>query len=225
MPLEKLTIHPETSSAIKALFNPERYTVQKSVQYADIAIPGLDAPVVQFVRGEAEKISFELFFDTTEDGMVDGAKDVRELTGKVYQLTKVESETHAPPRCLLYWGEGDKLFAFGTKTSPWCVLESVSQELMLFSPSGVPLRAKLTVSFREAWTIEEQLKETPRHSNDRTHRRALGRGQTLSHLAGETYGDPGAWRAIAEANDIDDPRRVAPGTLLEIPRIAAGGKR
>lgn len=225
MSLEKLIISPENGADIEARFNPERYSVQKSVQYADIAIPGLDAPVVQFVQGQGEKISFELFFDTTEFGLVDGVKDVRELTGKVYQLTKVESETHAPPRCLLSWGEGGKLFAFGTGVWPWCVLESVSEEFLLFSPTGVPLRAKLNVSFREAWTIEEQLQETPRHSADRTHLRVLEKGQTLSHLAYEAYRDPGAWRPIAEANGIDDPRRVAAGTQLEIPRLVIGGKR
>jgi nucleoid-associated protein YgaU len=221
MGLDKLEINPERGASIKALFNPERYTLNKAVQFAEIAIPGLDAPVVQFVRGQAEKISMDLFFDTTEFGMVDNVKDVRELTGQVYQLTKVHSETHAPPRCVLLWGKAGKLFSFGTKVSPWCVVESVNEEFMLFSPSGIPLRAKLTVSFREAWTIEEQLRETPRHSSDRTKFRTVKRGETLSHLAFEAYQDPGAWRVIAEANRIDNPINVFPGMRLVIP----GGRK
>jgi nucleoid-associated protein YgaU len=92
----------------------------------------------------------------------------------------------------------------------------------LFSPSGMPLRAKLNVTFREAWTIEEQIKETPRHSGDRTKQRTLGLGKTLSHVAWEEYGDPGAWRPIAEANHLDNPRAVAPGMKLEIPRLTEG---
>jgi hypothetical protein len=219
MALEKLTITPEGGRSIQARFNPERYTVNKSVQIAEIGIPGLDSPIQQFVRGQTEKITFELFFDTTEFGLVDGPTDVRTLTGKVYQLLKVQRETHAPPRCVLTWGEAGKLFSFGTKVSPWCLLESVSEEFTLFSPSGVPLRAKLNVTFREAWTIEEQIKETPRHSGDRTKLRTLGRGKTLSHVAWEEYGDPGAWRPIAEANHIDNPRTVLPGMALEIPRL------
>jgi len=222
MALEKLTISPERGEPIKALFNPERYTVNKSVQFADIAIPGLDSPVVQFVRGQSEKITLDLFFDTTDSGMVDNVRDVRELTGKVYNLLKVNSETHAPPRCILLWGEAGKLFSFGSRVSPWCVLESVNEEFSLFSPSGMPLRAKLSVSFREAWTIEEQLRETPRHSSDRRKMRILPRGHTLSRLAGEEYQDPGAWRLIADANQIDNPRRVPPGTELEIPPLTSG---
>jgi nucleoid-associated protein YgaU len=83
----------------------------------------------------------------------------------------------------------------------------------------VPLRAKLNVTFREAWTVEEQLQETPRHSGDRTKVRTVTRGQTLSHVAWEEYGDPGAWRPIAEENRLDNPRRLAPGMPLRIPRV------
>ena len=221
MPLEKLTITPEKGESIKALFNPERYTVNKSVQFVDIPIPGLDSSVVQFVNGQNEKITLELFFDTTESGMVENVKDVRKLTGKVYQLLKVNGELHAPPRCILRWGEAGKLFSFGTNVSPWCVLESVTEEFNLFSPSGVPLRAKLNVSFREAWTVEEQLRETPRHSADRTKIHEVKRGETLSHVAAIQYNDPGEWRPIAEANELDNPRRLPPGSELRIPKIAA----
>lgn len=216
--MEKLTIYSENAPSIRARFNPERYTVNKSVQFAEIGIPGLDGPVVQFVRGQSEKITLELFFDTTEFGMVDNVKDVRERTGKVHKLMRVDGELHAPPRLILEWGDAGKLFSFGTDISPWCVLESVSEELSLFSPSGVPLRAKLNCTFREAWTIEEQLQETGRHSSDRTSLRTLKRGQTLSHLAADEYKDPGAWRLIADANALDNPRRVPPGAQLLIPR-------
>lgn len=219
MPLEKLTIWTEDGDEIKARFNPEKYTVNKSVQIAEIAIPGLDSPVQQYVRGQTEKIAFELFFDTTEFGMIDGVKDVRDDTGLVYQLMRVRSDTHAPPRCLLMWGDAGKLFSFGTSINPWCLLESVSEEFTLFSPGGVPLRAKLNVSFREAWTIEEQLIETPRHSGDRTKVRVLGSGQTLSHLAWQEYGDPALWRPIADANGLQNPRTVAAGQRLEVPRV------
>ena len=77
------------------------------------------------------------------------------------------------------------------------------------------------VTFREAWTIEGQLKETPRHSSDRTKVRTLERGETLSHLAAREYQDAGAWRLIADANDVDNPRLVAPGTRLVVPRANA----
>lgn len=230
MALAKLTIIPEDSSGefpdsnrIEVLFNPERYTLNKGVQIAEIAIPGLDSPVLQFVRGQNEKVTFELFFDTTDFGMVDNVKDVREETGRIYGLLKIDPDTHAPPRCKLSWGDGGQLFSFGSSLDPRCVLESVSEEFNLFSPGGVPLRAKLNVTFREYKTIEDQLKETPRHSADRTKVRTVRLGETLSLIAWEEYQDPGEWRLIAEANPVANPRYLIPGDRLIIPRHPASG--
>jgi hypothetical protein len=217
MPLEKLTILPENGGPIQALFNPEKYTVSKSVQLAEIAIPGLDAPVVQYVRGQNERISMELFFDTTDFGMVDPVVDVRTLTAQVYELLKVDGDLHAPPRVQLAWGIGGQLTSYGASISPWLVLESISEDFSLFSPGGVPLRAKLNVSFREAWTIDQQLQVTPRHSSDRTTLHRVLRGETICQISYEQYNDPTQWRLIANANNLDNPRLLTPGQVLVIP--------
>jgi nucleoid-associated protein YgaU len=84
------------------------------------------------------------------------------------------------------------------------------------------LRAKLTVSFREAWTIEEQLQVTPRHSSDRTKLHVVVHGETLSQIAYTEYRDPDAWRPIADANNLANPRLLTPGTVLIIPPTPAG---
>jgi nucleoid-associated protein YgaU len=39
----------------------------------------------------------------------------------------------------------------------------------------------------------------------------------LQGLAAALLGDPALWRDIADANGIDDPLNVAPGTRLVIP--------
>jgi hypothetical protein len=52
---------------------------------------------------------------------------------------------------------------------------------------------------------------------------APGSGERLEDIAFLYYGDPSAWRQIAEANDIVDPSNVAPGTALRIPASAAAG--
>jgi hypothetical protein len=222
VPLEPLTITPEVGSPIKAMFNPERYTVSKSLQLAEIGIPGLDSPVVQYVRGQNEKISMELFFDTTDSGMTGSVTDVRDRTTQIYELLKVNGNLHAPPRVQLAWGSSGQLTSRGTN-APWLVLESISEEFNLFSPEGVPLRAKLTVSFREAWTIEDQLAATPRHSSDRTKLHRVLTGETLSQIAYLEYGDPEAWRPIADANKLANPRLLQPGAVLVVPPAPTGG--
>ena len=219
MAFERLIILPERGAPITAMFNPEKYTVSKSLQLAEIGIPGLDSPVVQYVRGQNEKISMELFFDTTDAGMTGNVTDVRSLTGPVYQLLKVNGELHAPPRVRLQWGTAGHLTSQASSTSPWLLLESASQELNLFSPEGVPLRAKLTVTFREAWTIEAQLQDTPRHSSDHTKLHRVQRGETLSQVAYVEYQDPALWRPIAAANNLANPRQLQPGMQLVVPPI------
>jgi len=199
-------------------FNPTEYTLNKGAQIAEIAIPGLDSPILQFIRGQNEKLTLDLFFDTTLGGMDESARDVRDLTKSIYQLVKIQPATHAPPRILFYWGRGLSFKA---------IVESVQQKFTLFSPLGIPLRATLSVSFREYKTLEEQIKELNAKSSDHTKRRVVKRGETLSKIAGDEYQDPNEWRRIADANPAEtvDLRRLVPGTVLEIPPSETSGMR
>jgi hypothetical protein len=84
---------------IPVQFNPTEYTLQKGAQIAEINIPGIDSPILQFIRGQNEKLTLELFFDTTDHGMGDDATDVRTLTAPMYQLVKIQSKSlHDVPR-------------------------------------------------------------------------------------------------------------------------------
>lgn len=223
MPFAKLTIVTEDGTKIPAQYNPEKYSVTKGVQFAEIGIPGLDSPVIQFIRGQNEKVTLELFFDTTEHGMVENVQDVRTDTVKIYNLMKVSTVTHAPPRFYVQWGESKSLFGQGAGVSPLCVMENMTEEFLLFSPSGVPLRAKLNVTIKEASTAKLQFQQTPRESSDRTKLRTVLRGQRISDIAGLEYGDPTLWRPIAEASGLDNPRVLTPGMTLKVPRLPKGG--
>src|SRR3954451_24043483 len=77
---------PET---FEVQFNPTEYTLEKSVQLAEIAIPGLDSPLLQFVRGQNERLTLDLFFDTTRKrGTGAGAIPVTTRTDAFYKLVK-----------------------------------------------------------------------------------------------------------------------------------------
>ncbi|HKE25410.1 MAG TPA: hypothetical protein VKB88_23790 [Bryobacteraceae bacterium] len=224
MPFAKLTITTEAGKKITpSYYNPEKYSVTKGVQYAEINIPGLDEPVLQFIRGQNEKVTLDLFFDTTEKGMVTNVKDVRDLTKDIYNLLVVDASTHAPPRFKIEWGTGKSLFGQGASTS-YCVMESMNEEFTLFAPTGEPLRAKLTVTIRSAPTIELQFQAKPRHSSDRTKVVTVVRGQRISDVAWQEYGDPTQWRPIADASNIDNPRFLDPGTMLKVPSLPGGGQ-
>jgi nucleoid-associated protein YgaU len=198
-------------------FNPTEYTLNKAAQIAEIAIPGIDSPILQFIRGQNEKLTLDLFFDTTKDrGMGANARNVHELTDSIYQLVKIQPKTHAPPRITFSWGQGLSFKA---------IVESVQQKFTLFNPEGIPLRAMLSVTFREYKTLEQQISEMNLQSSNLTKSLVVERGQTLSAIAYQEYGDAEAWRHIADANRdvIINPRRLVPGTVLVIPPLDVFG--
>jgi nucleoid-associated protein YgaU len=211
-------------------FNPKELSFEKQAQIAEINIPGLDAPIQQFIRGNAEKLTLELFCDTTDDGMGANARSVTEETDKFYQLVKIIPSRHAPPVVTFSWNRkfpGDSLdddWGNQKRYSFTGVVESVRQKLTLFSPEGVPLRATVTLVLREYKPIEEQLDQLGLNSPDRTHSHTLAVGETLSAVGGRYYQLPGEWRRIAEANDIEDPRRLETGRVLTVPAIIQGAR-
>ena len=64
-----LTINWHNESAtVPCQFNPTELQIEKSAQLAEIGIPGLAAPIQQFVRGQAAVLTADLFFDTSDQG-------------------------------------------------------------------------------------------------------------------------------------------------------------
>ncbi|MTI85719.1 MAG: LysM peptidoglycan-binding domain-containing protein [Firmicutes bacterium] len=189
---------------IEVLFNPSEYVIEKGNKYSWQEIPGLSTPVAQFVSGESEKLTMDLFFDTSEK-----KEDVRNHSSKISDLLNIDKDLHAPPVCEFRWGT----------VSFKGILESVSQKFTMFLSSGKPVRATLNVSFKKWQSITEQFQETPRQSSDRTKQRTLKQGEELWIIASQEYEDPACWREIAIANDIDNPRILEPGRQLKIPRL------
>jgi hypothetical protein len=218
--LEKayLTRKDDLSVRVTFLFNPKEFSVEKSNQYAEVNIPGLSSPVFQFVRGNARSVSMDLFFDTNEAG-----EDVRSHTDRITGwdagsmlsrlpdgpkgLMDIDSELHAPPVCLFIWGA----FVFQ------CIIERVSKRFTMFLPAGIPVRATLSVTLKEYREVDIQVKELGLHSPDLTKRWTVKQGDSLWSIAVQEYGDPADWTLIAEANGIDNPRTIAPGSELVIP--------
>jgi len=195
-------------------YNPPDYTITAGVQIAEVGIPGLESPILQFVRGSGEQISMKLFFDTTEDG-----RDVRLESEKFYRLVKINRDLHAPPRCRLSWGMA--LGAQGGLGAPLgkkyiAVVTNISQRFTLFKADGTPLRTEMDVTFKEFRTLAQQIAELKAQSPDHTKIRKVKSGDTLSSIAYEVYGDSRKWRDIADANKakVIDPRMPAAGLDL-----------
>src|SRR5712692_5429137 len=111
-PIAMVTLSAAGFTEFVAVYNPTELLFEKQMQFAEITIPGLDAPLQQFVRGQAEKLSIELFFDSTEKGMGLGAVSVTKQTDQVFQLARIDPDSHAPPVVTFSWNHhiaGDSL--------------------------------------------------------------------------------------------------------------------
>jgi LysM repeat protein len=198
-------LKPGDDQIIEFRFNPTEYQLQKANNFAEIAIPGLESPPIQFVRGNTEKLTVELLADTS-----DTLKDVRDVyVNKLRNLLNIRSESHAPPIVTFIWSTEEFKG----------VVESLNVTYVLFSPEGTPLRAKLSLVLKEYRPVEIQLKDRPKTSPDLDKTWVVRRGDTLSSIASAVYRDASVWRAIAAANQIQDPRAIAPGRVLTLPRI------
>lgn len=206
MALEKAKlVNVNSGEEVTVLFNPTEYAVEKGNQYAEIAVPGLEAPLLQFSRGNARTLTMDLFLDTSESG-----EDVRSYTGRITAFLQIDPETHAPPQCRFTWGGGESFTA---------VLERATQRFTMFQADGTPVRATVGVVLRE-FKSGASGRERPLESPDRTKVRTVGEGDALWLLAAREYGDPGQWRAIARASGIVNPRLLKAGTAVVIPPLA-----
>jgi LysM repeat protein len=204
MSLVKAVITPEGEADIPVLFNPTQYSLNKGASFSEIAVPGLSAPILQFVRGNTRTLSMDLFFDTYEKG-----SDVRKYTNKIYGLVDIRGPLHRPPIVTFSWGT----FNFQA------VVEQVGGRFTLFLSDGTPVRATLSVTFKEFVEVDMLAKETPTESADHAKTYVVKRGDTLASIAAAEYGDAGAWREIARANRIADPMNLTPGTRLSLPAL------
>lgn len=221
---------------IVARFNPNHLRYDHRVEWraAGTVAPSIAAGYqrMEFQATPPATLAVELFFDTYEgapstgtSGLLDtapvdrlsegdvNASDVTNSTAMVAGLAQVASGLRRPPVCRLAWGKA--LLFEG-------VLTQLQQDLTFFMPDGTPVRATLGCTFTAYRTFEAAAKEAELYSADVVKRRAVRRGDTLSSIAVEHYGDAARWRDIARENRIDDPRAIAPGQVLVIPRLGTG---
>ncbi len=202
---------PGNHPIIKLKFNPEKYVLKKDNNFAEISIPGLESPPLQYVRGGSETLTIDkLVVDTSEE-----LKSVREkYVDGLRNLLKRDDKTHAPPIVEFVWAHS--LFRG--------VVTSLEVAYVLFDLDGTPLRAEVKLALREYQPIKLQSKDSSvkLQSPDVEKRYVVRAGETLSSISASVFRNPAHWREIARANAITDPRRVAPGTVLTIPRLAAG---
>ena len=212
MALEKATITNTLNGvSVPVLCNPEEYSINRDNNYAQAAIPGRRGPLLQFVSGNMQTLEMELLVDSYEAhfGRNTAKEDVRNLTSQITDMMNIDPTVHAPPVLLFTWGS----------LTFTCVLARVSQRFIMFRSDGVPVRARLQVTFNEFVNAELEGKEIKRETADYSHRHIVHDGETLSSIAADVYQNATLWRPIAIFNQIDDPHVLDTGRELLIPQL------
>ncbi|AXQ96271.1 hypothetical protein LV780_21335 (plasmid) [Cereibacter azotoformans] len=204
-------------------YAPAELSFSKAAQFAEVAIPGLEQPILQFVRGDAETLNLELFFDSTQDGTGPAATAVTRKVEAFHKLVQIQGDLHAPPLVKVSWGDdfpGSSMGATETAGESFkAVVLSVARRFTLFSPDGKPLRATVTLALKHYATVAEQVAAINYQSADHTRLHVVAEGETLPLIAFDAYSDAALWRVIARHNNLSDVRDLVPGALLELPPL------
>lgn len=192
----------------EAYYNPETYSVTYDLDYCNAeGFASIDSSQ-RFIRVPPKTYSFDLMIDGTgaSGRKVDVPVEVAKFLATTYRFV---GTSHRPPFLILSWG---------TMVEK-CVLKSVNVSYTLFSPEGIPLRAKLTTSFESA-AAKELIDAIARLSSpDLTHTRIVRQGDTLPLLCKEIYGDESHYLKVARVNNLVNYRNLQVGRELFFPPL------
>ena len=195
-------------------FNPERMTLSKSASFREHPRPASQAggehtpPPPQYVGSTNRTLSFNVLLD--EWDALNG-RDVGEMVATLQRFMDPSSdqpsdEVPLPPRMSFHWGS----FIFtGYVTKADAVFT-------MFRQNGSPARAEVDVQMTEH--VDTPGAQNPTSGGPAGRRtRTVREGDNLPLIAYREYGSSAGWRAIAEANGIDDPFDLQPGAELLVP--------
>lgn len=214
--LEKLTIlahaRPNYSDAPIAQFvafvNPAELTLAYEVEYDAAQGSGTTNSRMDFKKIKPGDLSLAFFLDGT--GASGRPLEVQAAVEQFQKVTGYNGEIHRTNYLEIVWG---------TLQVKRCVLKSASIAYKLFRPDGVPVRAVITAAFTDNSDDRTREAMAGNQSPDLTRRRVVKAGDQLPALCHLYYGNPGLYLRVAEANGLDDFRRLEPGSELYFPPL------
>lgn len=200
----------DTGEEIHLQFNPTDYTIKKSNNWTAAKNTKDNVGKIEFNGGNPIEITMKLFFDTTAEG-----ENVQQkYTSKLWNLTMISKKNKdkpSPPDCEFHWGK---------KWTFVAVVTTISEQLTLFLPTGVPVRSVVNLTIKQVKDEGKFPFQNPTSGGFPGYRAYTVRpGDTLDNIAAAEYGEARHWRFIATVNNIDDPARIRPGLRLQLPRL------
>lgn len=213
---QRIQLRPKSGgSPLKFDYNPTSVTVSGSAEWRRTPVKTAESPG-EYLGMKPRTFSLLARLDARADPREGVAQKVERLFSWMRPTDKsLAKNAPAAPVLAMTWG-----------SQRWfdVVLLNVEAGYTVFDPDGRPTRAEVTLSLEEHQTKVQRQNPTSGGPPGRS-ARVLVAGDTLQSLATDEYGDPNRWRAIAEANGIDDPLSVRPGTELLLPLLDDRGTR
>ena len=220
--LEKLIIeayaNPDFSKKPTASFslqiNPQRLNHNFFKAPAQVGILANGAAIADSKPNDYnQQLDFSFYLDTTgvvpvPNGLPSDIPSMIDALRKI--CVEVDGKTHTPPYLKVRWGEQ---LAFT------CTLDSMNIEYLLWTPSGVPIRARVAMSFNRFIDPATKSSIENTSSPDLTHVYTFKDGDSLPNLCKTVYGDKKYYIQVAEANQLVSFRDIPAGTQLTFPPL------
>jgi len=199
----------------EAMINPAGYEHGFSLNYSENQIPGQPGSEAKYNTTNPETLEFK-------DLILDGTGTIRSINNNMLVPVKEQikllkevvysynGKKHETPIVQVNWGS----FLFYGR------VKSLTFDYTLFKPNGVPLRAKVRLSFIEYKSIEEISKKANQSSPDLTHLVEVKAGDTLPLLCYQIYQDSAYYTEVARINRLTNFRELKPGTRLRFPPLS-----
>ena len=241
MPLEKATLQEISADPtpklqgdpIQVQFNP----ASLKLELANVVEGGdTRSQTRQFLGKTSTTLSFDLHFDTADEGTSSEPVSVRTRTAAIekFVLPKTEgSSKSAPPKARFVW---DELRIDG-------IIESLSIDFDLFAPNGTPLRAKMSVSIKEQDAkyqagilgpgSNQPIEASPPGSTGTRPGTAIAAppdrsadaldGESVADFAARMGLDPTAWRGIAAGLGAGSSLSLSAGVSVDFSASLSAG--
>jgi len=200
--------------------NPSSLSLDfKIIYYPESYAAGTVNDQLRFDKGASPELSFEIIIDGTgAAGQTTGTPI--DVDAKVEAFKKAcyyyVGEKHCPPHVLITWWA--PLLRYRGQVFSGAI-DSFNLTYTLFSPSGLPLRAKIRTKFIGSMDVKTDASVTAKKSPDLTHIKTINEGTSLSALCKEIYGDESFILEVARLNNLVSFRNIKPGSKLIFPPI------
>lgn len=198
----------EPIGRFESYVNPSEITLSYEMEYDAAQGAGTTGSRMNFKKQKPGELALTFFIDGT--GANGTPIDVQQKIDQFQTVTGYNGDIHRPNYLKVNWG---------TLAIKRCVLKSASIAYKLFRSNGVPLRATIAANFADNSDDKTRVAMAQDHSPDLTHMRVIKAGDKLPVLCNEIYNDPHLYLRVAQANEIDDFRNIAPGTQIFFPPL------